>query len=281
MRGFTVIEILVTVSILAILMVIIFLGYSSFRDRMSIDVISNEVVGSLHLARNKTVSSVDSSSYGVHFENNQYVLFKGNVYNPGDINNIVYTLPAQVEIYAINLSGGGGEVLFNRINGTTDSDGDITIRLISDPSRLIQINIFASGQISISGTVTPSGTRIVDSRHLHLDLGWSIQGATNLRLFFTDPSNPDVQEDVVMDDYFDVGQTVFNWIDSINVNGATQTLRLHTHQLDAVDTDLCIHRDGRYNNKALNVSIDGKDVVSYTASGTATVGMFGGILEVQ
>ncbi|OGH70138.1 MAG: hypothetical protein A2754_02720 [Candidatus Magasanikbacteria bacterium RIFCSPHIGHO2_01_FULL_47_8] len=60
------------------------------------------------------------------------------------------------------------------------------------------------------------------------------------------------------------------------MNGNTETIRVHTHYLDANDTALSVHRDRRYNEKALTIYIDGKNIASYTANGTTTIGDYGG-----
>ena len=74
--------------------------------------------------------------------------------------------------------------------------------------------------------------------------------------------------------------TAFDWSGTVPVNGSDQVLRVHTHLLDATDTTLSVHRDRRYNNKALQIIIiDGginKDIVSYTDVGDASVGSYGG-----
>jgi type II secretory pathway pseudopilin PulG len=123
-----------------------------------------------------------------------------------------------------------------------------------------------------------------DSRHLEFDLldsagrGWTIRGATTLRLVFHDPPNPDVVADVSMASFFNAGQTIFNWEGTTSVNCDPETLRVHTHYIDGNDTTLSIHRDRRINQKAVDILIDGKTIVSYGASGTPTVGAWGVVM---
>ena len=128
--------------------------------------------------------------------------------------------------------------------------------------------------------IDPPPTR--DSRHMEFDLedssdrGWTIQSASTLRLVFHDSPGADVTENVSMTSYFNGGNTKFDWEGSTDVNGDTETLRVHTHYIDTNDTTLSIHRDRGINNKAVDISIDGRDIVSYTADGTPTVGTWGG-----
>ena len=117
---------------------------------------------------------------------------------------------------------------------------------------------------------------VTDSRHMEFDLGWSITGHTTLRLVFHDPPNPDVTQNIAMASYFNGPSTEFDWEGSTNVNGDTETLRIHTYYLDGNDTILSIDRDRRVNNKAVDISVDGMAIVSYAANGTPTVGASGG-----
>mgnify|MGYP001612319785 CR=1 FL=1 len=279
--GFSLIEILVIISVMAVLITIGALDYNFFRQRLEIDTTANQIISVLRLARNLTMGSNNGLTYGVHFENNQYVLFDDSVYAPAAPDNKIYALSAGVEIYGIVLTG-GSDVIFNRIEGTTDNDGYIQLRLINKPSEQRRINILSSGQAGISAALTPTGSRITDSRHMHLDLGWSIRDATTLTFDFADGANPDVQKSINMAEYFNFDQPSFNWEGAIDVNGSTQALKVHSHFLDSFDTILCIHRDRRYNDKEVALSIDIiKDIIFYALDGTPTNGAFGGVMDEQ
>ena len=276
-KGFSIIEILMVVFIMTVLMVLGFINYRAFEKKMELNTTVNKIILSLQLAAGKTISSEGSTVYGVHFEADSYTLFRGASYSALDSNNVVSNLSSTIEIY--NIGVGGSDVIFDRITGGTANSGDIGLRIGSYPLVTKTIKVLSSGRVGLTGAVTPTGARATDFRHTHFDLGWTIQGQTNLVLNFTD--TPNVQETIDMADYFTGGQTEFDWEGSVNVNGSPQILRIHTHSIDAFNTMLCIHRDGRYNNKQLQVSIDGKDIVSYTAAGTATIGFFGGAMTAQ
>lgn len=280
MKGFTLLELLIVVVLLMILGVAGLASYQSFISQIKLNNAVPQIISTLHLSRDRTLASEGESSYGVHFEANKYVLFKGTSYNPSAIDNEEHNLSSEIEIYDISL-GGGSDVVFDRLKGTTSNAGSVSIRIVRNPIKYRTISILSSGQVGLVGLVEPIGTRISDSRHLHLDLGWSIQNSTTLSLNFTDPPNPDVNFDIVMADYFDAQKSQFNWEGTMDVNGATQTLKIHTHFLDPTNTILCIHRDRRDNDKALSISIDNQGIVSYSQDGDPTVGAFGGIMEIQ
>lgn len=276
-KGFTLIEALIAIAILGILVLIAVGTLTVFRAQVDLGTTAQQIISTMQTARTQTLASESESQYGVHFETSKYVLFKGSTYDPASTTNKEYNLTS-AEIYQINLAGGGADVIFDRVRGTTSQNGNVRIRLIADTSRTETITINPVGQVSLQETVSPTGTRITDTRHLHFDLGWSIQTATTLTINFY---NDGVQQNINMAPFFNGPKTEFDWEDTIAVVGVDQTLRVHTHFLDATNTTLSIHRDKLKNNKAVRISIDGKEIVSYTATGVATVGNFGGTMTVQ
>lgn len=278
-RGFTIIEVVVVVGIMGLLVGLGLWSLLPLRGRSDVKTTTSQVIVVMQLARNRAISSLDDQSYGVHFESDRFVLFTGTTYDSGAGSNEVHLMAGDLEIYDISV-GGGNDVVFDLLAGTTSMAGSIGVRNINDPTNSLTVSVLASGSTGLAGTVSPTDTRITDTRHLHFDLGWSIiQGATTLTLFFND--SPTVQEDVTMADYFDAGQDEFDWEDTIDVNGQNQTMRVHTHSLNATDTMLSIHRDRRYNDQAVDLSVDGIPIVSYTLDGTATVGAGGGTMTEQ
>lgn len=272
--GFTLIELLVSIAILLIITSVVIFSLRTFGQQVEIESISQNMMSTLRLARSRTLASEAETTYGVHFETTKYVLFAGTSYVDGAAGNKEFTL-IDSEIYNISLNGGGSDVIFTRIRGTTSQYGSISARLVTDNSQTRTINISSSGQMSLQETVATTDSRIIDSRHLHFDLGWSIQNSTTLRLNFP---NDSVTQNIAMSGFFNLGKTEFDWSGKIPVGGTDQVLRIHTHSLDSFNTNLSIHRDRRYNDKALTVSIIDsgvtKAIVSYDANGTASVGAY-------
>jgi prepilin-type N-terminal cleavage/methylation domain-containing protein len=271
-KGFTLIELLVVLAILAVFVFIALASFGVFGRQVSLDTASQQIISTLQLARNQTLASEDETVYGVHFETDRYVLFKGVVYDPSDINN-KETVLTSTEIYERNLAGGGDDVIFTRIRGNTTNTGNIKIKVIEEPSRTKTILINSLGQASIEEEVNPSDARYTDTRHLHFDPCPSIQNSTTLSLIFSVTSP--VTNNITMATYFDAGKTEFNWEGKTTVDGSDQKIKVHTHFLDASSSIISIHRDRRYNNKALEIKIDNIRVVSYYDSvGNATIGAF-------
>lgn len=147
-RGFTAIEILISLSVLAILTMIIFTSMSSFRNNKALQVVSEDILSLIDEARGNTLSAKDGYSYGVHFESAKIVLFRGTTYSSSDLNNKTIDIDNAVDAYNISLAGGGQDVLFQRLTGKTNQSGTVLIRLKSDNSKTRTIAVEVSGVAS-------------------------------------------------------------------------------------------------------------------------------------
>lgn len=280
--GFTFIEILVTISVLAILGTITLSALANVRVQRDLDAAVAETVSTIRLAQSKTLASESDARYGVHFAEDRVALFQGVSYGAGTTTETRLLSP-RVRITVITLADGGSDVAFQRLTGTTTSHGLIQM-VAGSYSRILTIDPSGAVRTEVS-RLEPAGTRITDTRHVNFQLGWSIQNATNLKLTFLNAPNPNTVETVDMAGFFSADRSYFSWDDSIDVNGSNQSLRIHTVSLSASDTVLSIHRNGSLNNKAVIVSIvdDGveKEIANYSAAGTVSVGPYGGTMTVQ
>lgn len=277
--GFTLIELLVVVAILAILASFLFSGLIIFHRRSLIDATGQEIINTLRLAQNKTLSSEGASSFGVHFATWRFVLFKGSVYNPSASDNEIHDLLAGMEISQIGL-GGGSDVVFERLTGNAEQDGFIRAELIQDSTKNTIIYIDSSGAISSLSSSASDTNRLKDTRHVHVLYSQSTKNATTLTLTFP---NDGVIQNISYQGGLNPGKTQFNWSGTISVAGADQKITIHSHALTDSATLFCLHRDRRDNSKALNISLDSQNLINYTATGITTKGtsLWAGNPEIQ
>src|SRR3972149_10173316 len=80
-RGFTFIELLVVIGVIAVLASGVLIAYRSANGGIELKTNAFKIVDVLNLARQRTIASLGASSYGVHFEASQFVLFKGADYS--------------------------------------------------------------------------------------------------------------------------------------------------------------------------------------------------------
>lgn len=129
--GFTILELLISLSVMAIVIVIVMTAFISFRKSHALVSDTDTVIEVLRQARNQTLSSKNSSVYGVHFAASKITLFAGGTYSSGSGTNQDFFLNATDTILTISLAGGGSDVVFQRLSGETAQNGTITI---SSPS---------------------------------------------------------------------------------------------------------------------------------------------------
>lgn len=148
--GFTLLETVVGVSIMAVIVIILSGMFTAFRAPQDLAEAQSNIIGVLQEARAKTLASELNSNHGVHFEETKAVLFRGNFYNAADIANKPYILPFSVKISSIGLTGGAIDVVFTRLQGTTTASGTITVSSLRQSTRTRAVKIFSSGNINSS-----------------------------------------------------------------------------------------------------------------------------------
>ena len=144
-QGFTFIEIIISVAILATLTLIIVGSFSRFNKSITLSRDAERIVSMLNEARTNTIASKNGVQYGVHFEASRAILFSGAVYDENAIDNNAFLLKTFESISNVSLGGGGDNVVFNRVTGTTINFGSVTISTNSDDMSPRVISISANG----------------------------------------------------------------------------------------------------------------------------------------
>ena len=145
MKGFTLLEILLALGIVAILSFFGVVSLSNFNKDKALSIETEKVLSLISKARSFTLSGRDESAYGIHFEERKIVLFKGPTYSSEAEGNEAQTLNAEVALSGISLSGGSSEVLFEKLSGTTFQSGTVTLASVRDASRTKTVTIAGTG----------------------------------------------------------------------------------------------------------------------------------------
>ena len=149
-KGISIIEILIVIGIIAVISAIIIPNLSDFRRQQVLKNTTEDVFSLLNEARNDTISSKNSTTYGVHFDSDKATLFQG-LYNINSVSNKQINFDSQVSIPisgGINLNGGGSDIIFDRITGNTEQDGTIVIRVVNDATKQKVITVNKIGVLS-------------------------------------------------------------------------------------------------------------------------------------
>jgi prepilin-type N-terminal cleavage/methylation domain-containing protein len=144
-RGVTIIEILLVVVLGGLLAGFVALSLDKVNTAEALDKSADTVASVLNEARSMTLSSVGDARYGVHFDTDQVVLFRGTSFDPNASTNVPTALNTRVAIQNISLNGGGAEVIFDKLTGKTSYNGSVQVALKSATTTYKTIIISATG----------------------------------------------------------------------------------------------------------------------------------------
>ena len=156
-KGLSVIELLLVLSITVILAGVFVSPFRSFQDTQAVQNAQDSILSVIIDARTKTLSSLSSKSYGIHFSESpttssqQLVEFSGTTYDPNDASNVTVALSNNARITNVSLNGGGVDMIFNRLTGGTNQYGTITLEV--SPAATIYTRTLT---VNKAGAVSPS-----------------------------------------------------------------------------------------------------------------------------
>ncbi|MDD3662826.1 MAG: hypothetical protein PHT84_03095 [Candidatus Pacebacteria bacterium] len=148
-KGFSLVELLVIIVILFLLTIIVVPRLIDFQREQALKNTTENIISLLNQAKTDSLSSLNSSNYGVHFTTNSAVYFVGDTFNSSDLNNYQIDFDSGVAISEINLNGGGDDVIFPKLTGDPIGYGTITLYLTSVPDRQKIISVSQTGSISV------------------------------------------------------------------------------------------------------------------------------------
>ena len=147
-QGISAIELLVVVAILGIILAVVLPQFGKSRERATLDGAVGDILSVLSQARSQTLAALDSSSYGVHFDSDEVIIFKGTTFSSGNPDNIETSIISPAVISNVTLggaSGSSGEFYYERLSGSPNKSGTVTV---SSPSYSTTITISATGSAS-------------------------------------------------------------------------------------------------------------------------------------
>ena len=149
-KGITIIELLVVLAVLGIIISVVLPQFSKIRENQVLKSGVQDILSSLNKARSQTLASLNSLNYGVHFEADKIVIFKGTGFTPDTVGDEIIDIitPANISNVTLNLvSDISGEMYFNRLSGSPSKTGTVTIST-TNYSKIITIS--ATGTASVN-----------------------------------------------------------------------------------------------------------------------------------
>lgn len=151
-RGFTIIEMMITLSILGLLSFLTVSGYNSWQRNIRLNTSFDEFKSAIAKAQQLATASADSLDWGVHLNPDQYIIFKDS-YSTSSPDNLVYNLNGVgILDSSTSLSDGSGgssnDLIFSKFTGLTNNTGTINLYLLTDPTRTKSLEIKETGVIN-------------------------------------------------------------------------------------------------------------------------------------
>ena len=146
-KGIAIVEILTIVAVVSILTITVLPGFSKIRKIQILKSTTEDVISIIEKARSQTLASLDSSNYGVHFESDKIIIFKGTSFSPGNVDNKQINIMSPVTISNCTIivscspsTNGNASLYFNRLTGLPNRSGTLTISAPGISDKIVTIS---------------------------------------------------------------------------------------------------------------------------------------------
>ena len=134
-RGFTLVEVLLSVAILTLLMGISLPVYETFVRRNDLDISTQNIVSSLRRASTNARAVNGDSTWGVRIQSSGLTLYKGTSYVTRDATyDETTSIPSTIALSGIS------EVTFAKLSGAPTTTGAITLTSTTNDTRTMTVN---------------------------------------------------------------------------------------------------------------------------------------------
>lgn len=148
--GFTLVELLVVVAIMAVIATVGFLGLANYRSGKNLDFTINEIIAALRATQERAVTQENGKAWGIHFINStsgvqNYAVFSGAVFAPAGIEQ-TYGLRRGIRFTDPSPSS-TKDVFFQAISGKPLTYFSVTLK--GDTTQTKNIIVATSGVILV------------------------------------------------------------------------------------------------------------------------------------
>jgi prepilin-type N-terminal cleavage/methylation domain-containing protein len=142
-RGFTIVELLVTMSIFATLVGIATINLVGAKQRTVLNTSIDILIGDIRQQQIKamlgdTEGRSSSDKYGIHFSTTSYTLFHGSSYNSSEATNFTIQLGDNCQFF-----NSPSDIIFDRVNGEVAAAGSVVLRdNTTKTQKTVQYNLY-------------------------------------------------------------------------------------------------------------------------------------------
>lgn len=147
LSGFSLIEILLVISTLAILSTSTFIWFAGYQRQTEVSSAAKKIISSLRDAQSRSISGKDFKKWGVLFEdtNNKFILFSDN---EGVMEITEEFFLSSFITLESNFTAGCDKIIFEKNKGSTTQDCLIRVSDAGNETSFIEITITSFGLIS-------------------------------------------------------------------------------------------------------------------------------------
>ncbi|MBI2481960.1 MAG: type II secretion system protein [Candidatus Vogelbacteria bacterium] len=142
-RGFTILELLITVVIMALLSSLVLWSGGRLRERAVVKATTQEIASDISKAQSQAQSGLNGNAYGIRVLATSTVLFLGASFSPVNVIK-TYVTPANISL-SISPTG---DLVFSRLTGQLVSATTVVIT-VTGTATIKQISINPNGAISV------------------------------------------------------------------------------------------------------------------------------------
>lgn len=148
-QGMTLIEVLISIAILAIIFALALPALSDFKQTQGLRNTAEDIVALLNEARSSTLASESGNFFNVQFEADRATIFAGSVLDGSDpyTKELFFDNSITLPVENINIANSTDTVSFDKVSGDTANNGTLVLELVSDPSKTKIITILKTGVI--------------------------------------------------------------------------------------------------------------------------------------
>ena len=146
-KGFTILELLLVLSLIAIISAVTFPFFLSSQTSTNLRTHAQTIKQALRIAEQKAISGQEASEWGVYFDdqNKKYILYKGISYSSRDSNfDREYEYPEALTVS----TDFGDNIYFNLNSGIPSTNGTTTISSYNDEMFNVVITSFGLIQLN-------------------------------------------------------------------------------------------------------------------------------------
>lgn len=131
--GFTLVELVLVMAIASILFGFIAFNFIGQQKTVSVNGVSDTIISDMSSQQNKAMlgaGTTNGNSYGIYFQSNKYILFKGTTYSAIDPGN--FTVPIDSGYSLSNITFTNNTVVFSartgEVNGFSNGHNTVTMQ---------------------------------------------------------------------------------------------------------------------------------------------------------